>query len=59
MNSAGPFRRIPAPDHRRARPGEAVAGALPGAVHRVLEGQVHYMAPEAIVPEQLEFLITA
>ena len=39
--------------------GEAVAGAIPGAVRRVLEGQVHYVAPEAIVPELLEFLITA
>ena len=28
-------------------------------VHRVLEGQVHYVAPGAIVPELLEFLITA
>jgi hypothetical protein len=37
------------------RAGEAVAGAIPGAVHRVLEGQVHYVAPEAIVPELLEF----
>jgi pimeloyl-ACP methyl ester carboxylesterase len=41
------------------RAGEAVAGAIPGAVRRVLEGQVHYVAPEAIVPELLEFLITA
>jgi hypothetical protein len=41
------------------RAGEAVAGAIPGAVHRVLEGQVHYVAPEAIVPELLEFLITS
>ena len=40
------------------RAGEAVAGAIPGAVHRVLEGQVHYVAPGAIVPELLEFLIT-
>ena len=41
------------------RAGEAVADAIPGAVRRVLEGQVHYVAPEAIVPELLEFLITA
>ena len=41
------------------RAGKAVAGAIPGAVHRVLEGQAHYVAPEAIVPELLEFLITA
>lgn len=40
------------------RTGEAVAGAIPGAVHRVLEGQAHYVAPEAIVPELLEFLLT-
>lgn len=40
------------------RAGEAVAGAIPGAVHRVLEGQAHYVAPEAIVPELLEFLLT-
>jgi len=25
----------------------------------VLEGQVHYVAPEAIVPELLEFLVAA
>ena len=30
-----------------------------GAVHRVLKGQPHYVAPEAKVPELLEFLITA
>jgi pimeloyl-ACP methyl ester carboxylesterase len=41
------------------RAGRAVASAIPGAVHRVLEGQPHYVAPEAIVPELLEFLITA
>ena len=41
------------------RAGEAVAGAIPGAVHRVLEGQAHYVAPAAIVPELLEFLITS
>jgi pimeloyl-ACP methyl ester carboxylesterase len=41
------------------RAGKAVASAIPGAVHRVPEGQPHYGAPEAIVPELLEFLITA
>jgi pimeloyl-ACP methyl ester carboxylesterase len=41
------------------RAGEAVADAIPGAVHRVLEGQAHYVAPGAIVPELLEFFITA
>jgi hypothetical protein len=29
-----------------------------GAVHRVLPGQPHYVAPEAVVPEMLEFLVT-
>ena len=41
------------------RAGPAVAGAIPGAVHRVLEGQPHYVAPEAIAPELLEFLVTS
>ena len=41
------------------RAGEAVSGAIPGAVHRVLERQVHYVAPGAIVPELLEFFVTA
>ena len=41
------------------RAGPAVAGAIPGAVHRVLEDQAHNVAPEAIVPELLEFFITA
>jgi hypothetical protein len=41
------------------RAGKAVASGIPGAVHRVLEGQPHYVAPEAIVPELIEFLITA
>jgi pimeloyl-ACP methyl ester carboxylesterase len=35
--------------------GEAVAAVIPGAVHRVLEGQPHYVAPAALVPELLEF----
>ena len=38
--------------------GKAVAGAIPGAVHRVLEDQAHNVAPEAIVPELLEFFLT-
>ena len=41
------------------RAGRAVAGAIPGAAHRVLEGQAHSVAPAAIVPELLEFLITS
>ncbi len=39
--------------------GKAVAGALPRAVHQVLEGQAHNVAPEAIVPELLEFFVAA
>jgi hypothetical protein len=31
----------------------------PGAVHRVLEGQAHAVAPAAIVPGLLEFLVTS
>jgi pimeloyl-ACP methyl ester carboxylesterase len=41
------------------RAGKAVANGIPRAVHRVLEGQPHYVAPEAIVPELIEFLVTA
>jgi alpha-beta hydrolase superfamily lysophospholipase len=41
------------------RAGKAVTNAIPGAVRRVLEGQPHYAAPGAIVPELLEFLVTA
>ncbi len=37
--------------------GKAVAQAIPGAVHRILEAQAHYVAPQAIVPELLEFFI--
>jgi pimeloyl-ACP methyl ester carboxylesterase len=33
----------------------AVAAAVPGALHRVLEGQSHGVAAEALVPELLEF----
>jgi hypothetical protein len=39
--------------------GNAVAATIPGAVHRVLDGQMHNVAPEALVPELLEFFITA
>jgi len=42
-----------------ARAGQAVADAIPGAVHRVLEAQAHNVAPQAIVPELLEFFVTA
>ncbi|WP_187281267.1 alpha/beta fold hydrolase [Nonomuraea sp. C10] len=37
----------------------AVAGRVPGAVHRVLEGQAHAVAPEALLPELLEFFVVA
>ncbi|MEV5890819.1 alpha/beta fold hydrolase [Nonomuraea fuscirosea] len=42
-----------------ANAGLAVAGAIPGAVRRVLEGQAHNVAPEALVPEVLEFFVAA
>jgi alpha-beta hydrolase superfamily lysophospholipase len=35
--------------------GEAVAGTIPGAVHRVLGGQAHSVSPTALVPELLQF----
>jgi alpha/beta hydrolase family protein len=38
-----------------ARAGEAVAAAIPGAVHRVLDGQAHNVSPSALAPELLEF----
>lgn len=38
--------------------GLAVAAAVPGAVRRVLEGQAHNVAPQALVPELLEFFAT-
>jgi pimeloyl-ACP methyl ester carboxylesterase len=38
--------------------GRAVAEAIPAAVHRVLDGQAHNAAPEVLVPEVLEFLVT-
>ena len=37
--------------------GKAVAGAIPGAVHRILAGQAHNVAAQAIVPEILEFFV--
>ncbi|SDJ14613.1 Pimeloyl-ACP methyl ester carboxylesterase [Nonomuraea jiangxiensis] len=40
-----------------ASAGLAVAAAVPGTVHRVLEGQAHNVAPEALVPELLEFFV--
>jgi pimeloyl-ACP methyl ester carboxylesterase len=39
--------------------GKAVAGAIPGAVRRVLEAQAHNVAPAAILPELLKFLVAA
>ncbi|UBU16719.1 alpha/beta fold hydrolase [Nonomuraea gerenzanensis] len=42
-----------------ANAGVAVAAAVPGAVRRVLEDQAHNVAPEALVPELLEFFVTA
>jgi hypothetical protein len=39
--------------------GKAVAGAIPGAVRRVLAAQAHNVAPQAIVPRLLEFLVAA
>ncbi|WP_181449104.1 alpha/beta fold hydrolase [Nonomuraea aridisoli] len=41
------------------RAGEAAAAAVPGAVRRVLEDQAHNVAPEALVPELLEFFVAA
>jgi pimeloyl-ACP methyl ester carboxylesterase len=37
--------------------GLAVCAAIPWATHRVLEGQVHNVAPEALAPELLEFFM--
>jgi alpha-beta hydrolase superfamily lysophospholipase len=33
--------------------GKAVAGTIPGAVHRVLDGQTHNVSPAALTPELL------
>jgi pimeloyl-ACP methyl ester carboxylesterase len=35
--------------------GLAVTAAIPSAVHRVLDGQTHGVAAEALTPELLEF----
>ncbi|MBE1564610.1 alpha/beta fold hydrolase [Nonomuraea africana] len=37
--------------------GRAVAKAVPGAVHRILEGQTHNVAAQALAPELLEFFV--
>ncbi|GAA1720770.1 alpha/beta hydrolase [Fodinicola feengrottensis] len=39
--------------------GKAVAATIPGAAHRVLEHQTHNVDPAALVPELLEFFVTA
>jgi pimeloyl-ACP methyl ester carboxylesterase len=38
--------------------GNAVAATIPGAVHRVLDGQTHNVSPTALAPELLEFFTT-
>ena len=38
--------------------GRAVAGIVPAAVHRVLDGQTHNVSPESLAPELLEFFTT-
>jgi pimeloyl-ACP methyl ester carboxylesterase len=35
--------------------GKAVAATIPGAVHRVLDGQTHDVSRTALAPELLEF----
>ena len=35
--------------------GKAVAGTIPHAVHRVIDGQTHNVSPTALVPKLLEF----
>jgi pimeloyl-ACP methyl ester carboxylesterase len=40
-----------------ANAGKAVARTIPGAIHRVLEGQTHNVSPAALAPELLEFFI--
>jgi hypothetical protein len=42
-----------------AKAGKAVAGAVPRAVHRILEDQTHDVTSAALAPELLEFFITA
>jgi pimeloyl-ACP methyl ester carboxylesterase len=41
-----------------ANAGKAVARSIPGAVHRVLDGQTHNVSPAALAPELLEFFNT-
>jgi len=38
--------------------GKTVARSIPGAVHRVLDGQTHNVSPTALAPELLEFFNT-
>jgi alpha-beta hydrolase superfamily lysophospholipase len=38
--------------------GKAVAGTIPAAAHRVLEGQTHNVSPKALAPELLQFFTT-
>ncbi len=38
--------------------GKAVAGTIPAAAHRILEGQKHNVSPKALAPELLEFFTT-
>jgi pimeloyl-ACP methyl ester carboxylesterase len=39
--------------------GEAVITTIPHASHRVLDGQTHNVAPEALAPELLEFFVAS
>ncbi|MEU4699252.1 alpha/beta fold hydrolase [Nonomuraea dietziae] len=39
--------------------GRAVAKSVPGALHRVLEGQTHNVSAQALAPELLEFFVAA
>jgi pimeloyl-ACP methyl ester carboxylesterase len=43
-------------DARLVRAAEAVARAVPGAVHRALAGQTHNVSPHVLAPAVLEFL---
>jgi len=43
-------------DARLARAAEAVAAAVPGALHRTLPGQTHNVSPGALTPALIEFL---
>jgi pimeloyl-ACP methyl ester carboxylesterase len=35
----------------------AVAGVVPGAIHRMLDGQSHSPAPESLAPELADFFL--